>query len=493
MPALGAEVSADATAEALRAAADTATRLTSWAGAAVRRIIRRHDPSIADQIAGPKADVPAAPPASAAASAAAPDPSSAAGQPAPPGSAPTSAPAPAPDRPGALVTPAVRSARAGPAFSAAAGALAGSAGAGKAGAPLGREQTLEELEREEDALQAQAGRAQRDAEGVTETMRAEVMEVLDLWGIPYIVAPMEAEAQCAELERMGLVSGVVTDDSDAFLFGARRVYKNIFESAKYVEAYRMEDVEREVGLDRDDLVRAALLLGSDYTDGVRGVGIVNTVEILRAFPGDDGLREFRRWLDGVEGAAEEARLAKEAKKNPEVLESADPALRFRLTHQGARRRWVVGDTFPNRHVLDAYRRPNVSHVDSRFVWDAPDFDALARFAVAKLGFSEQHAAAVLLPVAQELKQRSVQRGIRGFLMGYGDGHRAGVVRSKRLREAVEGLAGKASAAELAKDEPVPADKAAPVGRAEAAAGAAPDGAAPTEDPAPKRSRRAPRR
>ncbi|KAA0177300.1 hypothetical protein FNF27_01078 [Cafeteria roenbergensis] len=364
---------------------------------------------------------------------------------------------------GALVTPAVRSARAGPAFAAAAGALAGSAGAGKAGAPLGREQTLEELEREEDALQAQAGRAQRDAEGVTETMRAEVMEVLDLWGIPYIVAPMEAEAQCAELERMGLVSGVVTDDSDAFLFGARRVYKNIFESAKYVEAYRMEDVEREVGLDRDDLVRAALLLGSDYTDGVRGVGIVNTVEILRAFPGDDGLREFRRWLDGVEGAAEEARLAKEAKKNPEVLESADPALRFRLTHQGARRRWVVGDTFPNRHVLDAYRRPNVSHVDSRFVWDAPDFDALARFAVAKLGFSEQHAAAVLLPVAQELKQRSVQRGIRGFLMGYGDGHRAGVVRSKRLREAVEGLAGKESAAELAKDEPVPADKAAPSG------------------------------
>ncbi|KAA0152851.1 hypothetical protein FNF31_06548 [Cafeteria roenbergensis] len=463
VPALGAEVSADATAEALRAAADTATRLTSWAGAAVRRIIRRHDPSIADQIAGPKADVPAAPPASAAASAAAPDPSSAAGQPAPPGSAPTSAPAPAPDRPGALVTPAVRSARAGPAFSAAAGALAGSAGAGKAGAPLGREQTLEELEREEDALQAQAGRAQRDAEGVTETMRAEVMEVLDLWGIPYIVAPMEAEAQCAELERMGLVSGVVTDDSDAFLFGARRVYKNIFESAKYVEAYRMEDVEREVGLDRDDLVRAALLLGSDYTDGVRGVGIVNTVEILRAFPGDDGLREFRRWLDGVEGAAEEARLAKEAKKNPEVLESADPALRFRLTHQGARRRWVVGDTFPNRHVLDAYRRPNVSHVDSRFVWDAPDFDALARFAVAKLGFSEQHAAAVLLPVAQELKQRSVQRGIRGFLMGYGDGHRAGVVRSKRLREAVEGLAGKESAAELAKDEPVPADKAVPSG------------------------------
>ena len=56
-------------------------------------------------------------------------------------------------------------------------------------------------------------------------------------------------------------------------------------------------IERELGLDRQDLVKLALFMGSDYTMGVRGIAAVNATEIINAFPGVDGLARFKKWVD----------------------------------------------------------------------------------------------------------------------------------------------------------------------------------------------------
>jgi DNA excision repair protein ERCC-5 len=59
----------------------------------------------------------------------------------------------------------------------------------------------------------------------TSDMYEDCQELLQLFGLPYIIAPSEAEAQCAWLDAAGLVDGVVTDDNDVFLFGGRHVYR----------------------------------------------------------------------------------------------------------------------------------------------------------------------------------------------------------------------------------------------------------------------------
>jgi DNA excision repair protein ERCC-5 len=130
--------------------------------------------------------------------------------------------------------------------------------------------------------------------------------MLRLFGIPYITAPMEAEAQCAALVSLGLVEGVITDDSDVFLFGGLRVFKNMFNQSKTVECFLLSDLARELDLDRDKLIRLAYLLGSDYVDGLPGVGPVVAIELLNEFQGEDGLHRFSEWWRKVQSGKDSA-------------------------------------------------------------------------------------------------------------------------------------------------------------------------------------------
>ena len=58
---------------------------------------------------------------------------------------------------------------------------------------------------------------------------------------------MEAEAQCAYLDYTNQTQGTITDDSDVWLFGGRRVYKNLFNQGRDVELYTIETIESDLG------------------------------------------------------------------------------------------------------------------------------------------------------------------------------------------------------------------------------------------------------
>jgi DNA excision repair protein ERCC-5 len=204
---------------------------------------------------------------------------------------------------------------------------------------------VHELKRERNRLKA-------ITEGVTDGMYADVQELLEILGVPYVLAPSEAEAQCAELERLKLVDGTITDDCDVFLFGGRHVFKNIFSDKKFVEWHVIENIEKELLLDREKLIMMGLLLGCDYFQGVRGVGIVNAIEILRAFPSVACLREFRNWVYS------------DTKNFDFAANCSNPGLvaarkEFASKHRGVKKNWEVDMDFPPDAVIQAFMKPSV--------------------------------------------------------------------------------------------------------------------------------------
>ncbi|XP_077241781.1 single-stranded DNA endonuclease family protein isoform X2 [Tasmannia lanceolata] len=106
-------------------------------------------------------------------------------------------------------------------------------------------------------------------------------------GIPCLDGLEEAEAQCALLNSESLCDGCFTSDSDVFLFGARTVYRDIYLGDRgYVACYEMVDIERKLGFGRNSLITLALLLGSDYSQGVHGLGPETACRVVKSI-GDD--------------------------------------------------------------------------------------------------------------------------------------------------------------------------------------------------------------
>ncbi|KAF8312505.1 PIN domain-like protein, partial [Clavulina sp. PMI_390] len=253
------------------------------------------------------------------------------------------------------------------------------------------DQLRTEIDAELKALQAQKKAAMRDSEDITQQMVGQIKLLLKLFGIPFVTAPMEAEAQCAALVSMGLVEGIITDDSDVFLFGGERVFRNMFNQSKTVECFLAADLSRELGLDRDTLVRLAFLLGSDYTEGLPGVGPVLAMELLKEFPGEDGLHRFRDWW-------------KKVQTGKDTLDDNSSSFRKRLKKR--LKDLHLTDDWPQAVVRDAYYHPTIDESDEPFKWGQPDLDALRQFLNAELGWAAQKVDDTLLPIIRKVGQRA---------------------------------------------------------------------------------------
>lgn len=124
-------------------------------------------------------------------------------------------------------------------------------------------------------------------------MVEDAKKTLELMGVPYVQAPGEAEAQAAHMARAGSVWAVASKDYDSLLFGAPRLVRFLTISGReYLpsrgafrslepEVIEMSRIGNELRVTREQLVDLAILIGTDFNPGVRGIGPKTALELIR--------------------------------------------------------------------------------------------------------------------------------------------------------------------------------------------------------------------
>lgn len=204
-------------------------------------------------------------------------------------------------------------------------------------------------------------------------------QLLKQFGLPFHIAPGEAEAECAHLQGKGIVDAVLSEDVDTLMFGSGLTLRNWSSENKsahaptHVNVYDAHKTKETAGLDREGMILVAMMSGGDYIpEGIPGCGPKTACQAAKAGFGHD--------LVGI------------AKNDDTALEAWKDRLKHELCtneskyFQKKSKALVIPDDFPRRDILRYYTHPclsadeRIEKLKKTLKWDQDiDFDALRIF------------------------------------------------------------------------------------------------------------------
>jgi len=124
---------------------------------------------------------------------------------------------------------------------------------------------------EERGDAAEAARLEARTQRLTDTIHETSREVLRLLDVPVVEAPAEGEAQCAYMNRVGDADFSGSEDYDTMLFGGPRTLRQLTSKGD-PELMDLDRTLADHDITREQLVDVAMLCGTDFNEGVRGIG-----------------------------------------------------------------------------------------------------------------------------------------------------------------------------------------------------------------------------
>jgi flap endonuclease-1 len=140
------------------------------------------------------------------------------------------------------------------------------------------EERLAEARERGDAVDAARleARTQRLTDVIQQTSRG----LLRRLGVPVVEAPAEGEAQAAHMARRGDVDYVGSEDYDTLLFGAPYTLRQLTSKGDPERMGLQETLDKH-DITWEQLVDMAILIGTDFNEGVSGIGPKTSLKAVR--------------------------------------------------------------------------------------------------------------------------------------------------------------------------------------------------------------------
>ncbi|OYT41760.1 MAG: flap endonuclease-1 [Candidatus Aenigmarchaeota archaeon ex4484_224] len=174
-----------------------------------------------------------------------------------------------------------------------------------------REKMKEEAEKKwKEALEAgeEAKIYAQATAKLTDEMVEESKKLLKLMGIPVVQAPSEGEAQAAYMALKKDVYASASQDYDSLLFGSPILIRNLSIVGKrklprkevYVEikpeVIELENVLKNLGITREQLIIMGILIGTDYNPGgIKGYGPKKALELVKKAKSLENVLKVVKW------------------------------------------------------------------------------------------------------------------------------------------------------------------------------------------------------
>src|SRR3989442_5246685 len=182
-----------------------------------------------------------------------------------------------------------------------------------------------------------AGTKAMQTSRLTGEMVEQSRRLLDLLGIRWVQAPAEGEAQASDMARRGIAWGVGSQDHDALLFGAPVLVKNLAITGRrklprknvfidvQPEEIHLDATLQELGVTREQLVDVGILIGTDFNEGVRGIGPKKALAGIQKHGSAEGvLAEVGAEIDGLQEVREIFLQPRVEPPTPLAWRPADP-------------------------------------------------------------------------------------------------------------------------------------------------------------------------